>query len=323
MNTKQIQKFVMRYLEATDCHIIEKNPAYVTVKLSPEADKSLTNRTYYWSFIDRTGTPPETMSFKFVFDPEKLQAEEAAAEARKSAQNTTQEQGQSGSGGAPLPNTDTILGRYFGIVVPPPAGPGRITKDDVTYGSRRLEQLFQVVKAGGRFVQMFEEPGTASRAPFSSAYTSWLAVNYKIEFLCDMKRDELHSLGINLTTGELVPHFHETLLHKKLSPRFPVNGHIPRQQVTITRARTILEQHLEKWLKQTDHSWAASAHDRMMDELARVDNYYSELYEGSDEAAKPQVAAQWESRKQEMEWQYKPRVQVNAINCGIFHLRSE
>lgn len=47
MNSKQVHKYVNRYLEATDCSIIEKSPAHFTVKLSPEADRELTNRPYY------------------------------------------------------------------------------------------------------------------------------------------------------------------------------------------------------------------------------------------------------------------------------------
>ena len=60
----------MAYLEATECTVIEKSPEHVTVKLSPQADKMLTNRPYYWGFVERTGAPAETLSFNFVFDPE-------------------------------------------------------------------------------------------------------------------------------------------------------------------------------------------------------------------------------------------------------------
>lgn len=70
MKTDQIQTFVMRYLEAEQCDILEKHPAYVTVKLSPSADKELNYRPYYWSFVERTGVAPETMTCTFIFDPE-------------------------------------------------------------------------------------------------------------------------------------------------------------------------------------------------------------------------------------------------------------
>lgn len=72
MNIEEIQSLVLQYLEAMDCQILEKTPAYITVKLSAEADKDLTNRAYYWSFVERCGIEPETLTMKWVLDPAKL-----------------------------------------------------------------------------------------------------------------------------------------------------------------------------------------------------------------------------------------------------------
>lgn len=68
MDAQQVQRFVHTYLEATGCSVIERSPHHVTVKLSPEADKALTNRPYYWGYVERTGVPAQTMSFTFIFD---------------------------------------------------------------------------------------------------------------------------------------------------------------------------------------------------------------------------------------------------------------
>lgn len=57
MSPHEVQAYVLTYLEALDCQIMERSPAHVTVKLSPEADKALTNRPYYWGFVERTGAP--------------------------------------------------------------------------------------------------------------------------------------------------------------------------------------------------------------------------------------------------------------------------
>ena len=81
MTPQEVQQHFMAYLEATECTVIEKSPEHVTVKLSPQADKMLTNRPYYWGFVERTGAPAETLSFNFVFDPEKY--DERLAKARK------------------------------------------------------------------------------------------------------------------------------------------------------------------------------------------------------------------------------------------------
>lgn len=77
LTAQEVRKHVMDYLEATECSIIEASPLHVTVKLSPRADKMLTDRPYYWGFVERTGVDPETLSFTFVFDPEKYDSQAA------------------------------------------------------------------------------------------------------------------------------------------------------------------------------------------------------------------------------------------------------
>ncbi|MEF3310090.1 YqhG family protein [Paenibacillus sp. GYB004] len=331
MNTKQIQKFTLRYLEATGCHIIEKHPAYVTVKLSPEADKKLTNRPYYWGFVERTGAPPETMTFTFVFDPEKLQAETEAAKARQDASDAKAGAAPQtgpvvlGPSGQPLAGqagADSILGRYFGVTPSPGTfGPGRIPRDEVTYGSRRLMQLFDVVKTCGQTVQLFEDPGAALRGGAgSSGYASYLNINVKVELACDMKRDELHSFGVDLATGELTDHFYEKVAGRKLTPRLPPNVYIARPVITVARARTIVELHLEKMLKRYDHGWAADANDRLSDEFARVDRYYEDALKGLEEEPRMQAEEQWKRRREEIDWQYRPRIAVSVVSGGLFHL---
>jgi hypothetical protein len=303
----------MNYLEATGSQIIEKHPAYVTVKLSPAADKDLTNRPYYWGFVERTGTEPETMTFTFIFDPEKheeMKKQKASAQPSPPAPGL----GQPAEG-------DSILSRYFGFVPTPPAIQ-RVPSDVVTYGSRRLEQIFDVARNKGKYVCLYEDPAREQKqARAYMQYSTWLCVNWKVEFICDMKRDELHSLGINLASGEIVEQFHELLLNKKLTPRLPEHVHTPRRSYTLAKAVSMLEQLLEKKIKKYDHSWADEARERLTEELERIDSYYESLLKPiEDEEAKQKAEEQYNNRKAEIEWQYTPRVEVNAINCGIFHI---
>ena len=100
MNKEQIAHFCERYFTATGSHLIEKSPIHMKVKLSPDADRDLTGRSYYWNFVERTGAEAETMSFMFIFDPEAREKEKEADSAGKA---------QPGSSG------NSILGRYFGM----------------------------------------------------------------------------------------------------------------------------------------------------------------------------------------------------------------
>ncbi|WP_166245331.1 YqhG family protein [Paenibacillus turpanensis] len=316
MKTKQIQNYVMRYLEATECHVVEKTPAHVTVKLSPEADKDLTGRHYYWSFVERTGAEPQTMTFTFVFDPEKMKEQEAKQQQKKSPQSQT---------ASPAPATDakdSILGHYFGVSAPTTISTyGRIPRDELTYGSRRLEQIFGVAKSRGKFVQLYEHRKQSARGAAPSVpYTTWLGVNYKVELCCDMKRGEIHSLGINLMTGAIVDSFYEQMADRTLTPKLPVNTFLSRPSIPLTKAMVQLEEHLYKKLEPYDHKWAAEAQERLEDEQARIRSFYQELLQNADEETKPAVEQQFEQRLQEIEWQYKPRIEISAINCGVYHL---
>lgn len=74
MNQAWVRNYVEKYFTFHQCQVIEKAPSHTTFKLSVELDKDLTNRPYYWTFVERTGAEPETLTMTFIFDKEKLEA---------------------------------------------------------------------------------------------------------------------------------------------------------------------------------------------------------------------------------------------------------
>jgi hypothetical protein len=331
MNKRHIQTFVMRYLEAFGCNIIEKTPEYVTVKLSPEADKEMTGRSYYWSFVERTGAPAETMTFTFMFEPEssKELPKPAPIPISSAPPGGGIPQGAAGASnsapaaaGAPVNDNDnSILGRYFGFV--PTTVIARVPRDEVTFGSRRLEQLFNIVGTRGRFVQLFEVPFTLQNSPpMRRVYETWLNINYKVELACDMKRSEVHSIAIQLNNGEIRENFHKQLLTKNLTPSLPANVFILPHSLSLPKAVNALELVLERTISRYDHKWADQANERHLDEVLRIDSYYRSLIEGAELEQRKEIEAQYLNRRAEIDWQYKPRILVSVINCGLFHLNS-
>lgn len=315
MTREQIRDFVMTYLEATECQFLEKSPHHVTVKLSPRADRDLTNRPYYWGFIDRTGAEPETMSFSFIFDPEAHQAAEKAKAAQEQA-----------NAGQPMETAqeDTLLGRYFGAVRPLPVlGPGRIQREELAFGSPRLKQIFEAARKGGRYVYLFEEPGPRQRtALLPAAYEPWLGVCFKVEFCCDMKREELHFYGVSLQSGTVDESFQSRIAGKPLVPRLPENIHIEPTRLSLDAGRMALEQRLTERIQAYDDAWAREARERLSDELALIDAYYKDLIKDPEPERAQGATEQYEARREEIRWQYEPRIVVSALGCGIFHLRS-
>src|SRR5690606_29462378 len=98
----------------------------------------------------------------------------------------------------------------------------RILEEPVTFGSRRLSQIFQVTKSKGQFIELYEEPRQQIMPGLKrEPYTSWLNVNFKVELLCDMKRDELHSLAVCLSSGEIVSSFFQKAQALAFTPKLP------------------------------------------------------------------------------------------------------
>jgi hypothetical protein len=288
MNTKQVQKFVLSYLDSTGCHFIEKSPSRITVKLSPEADRMLTNRPYYWSFVDRTGSPPETLTYAWIFENPSL------------ADRT--------SSGSPMSYIMTET--------------GRIVQEEVYFGSRRLHQLFDAVRGSGRCVTLFEEPPRGRNDPLGSQpYTAWLGVNFKVGFQCDMKREELYGWGISLATGNIDDKFGDRLKDRKLSPRLPSNVHLLKNGISFRKGMSQLEHTMERKLKNTDFTWAEEAEQRRQDELTRIRQYYDSMLEVMvPSEQREELSNRFQQREAEIDWQYRPRVSLSVVNCGIFHL---
>ncbi len=355
LTAQEIRKHVMDYLEATECSIIEASPLHVTVKLSPRADRMLTDRPYYWGFVERTGVDPETLSFTFVFEPEKYDNLAAAAQAAPpsrplrpgnpaSAAGLAAGAGAAGmeaaadTGGAtaggppvsaappggPADPQDSILARFFGFVPAlPRIGPGMIRREDIIYGSKRLRQIWAAARDEGKCLQLFEDPGSRQKMTlFSAAYEPWLAVCYKVEMSCDLKREELHFIGVSLTSGRIIPDFEAKLASRELTPRLPENIHIQPSELTVADGAGRLEGYLTSKLALMDYNWAEEARERLRLELSIVDIYYEELLKEQDEEKRLAILEQYNRRRKETAWQYEPQIAVSAVTYGLFNLRS-
>ncbi|WP_410511769.1 YqhG family protein [Paenibacillus sp. BR2-3] len=314
LTLQQIRTQVMDYLEATECSIIEKSPYHVTVKLSPRADRMLTDRPYYWGFVERTGVDPETLSFTFVFDPEKYDALSAPA-------------GKAPPAGAPQADPQAgLLSRYFGVAPTVPwIGPGMIRREDIIYGSKRLRQIWTAARDEGKCLYLFEDPGTRQRTTlFSASYEPWLGVCYKVEMTCDLKCEQLNFIGISLSTGVIMDDFAAKLASGslQLTPRLPENVHIQPYAMSPSAGTDRLEAYLTSKLATLDYSWAEEARERLRLELAIIDVYYEDQLKEPEEDKRLAVEEQYSRRRNETVWQYEPKITVSAVTYGLFHLRS-
>lgn len=366
MDTEQVSRYVMSFLEATNCHILEKTPVYVTVKLSEQADRALTNRPYYWGFIDRTGAEAETMRFTFVFNPALMPEERAPVSyvtqpATAPTLSTDPDQANQEIDAALGP--DSALQRYFGVA---PAftggggGIGRIPKENVNFGSRRLDQLMFAAREHGQFICLFDQQGNLEgqdmkrQSKHSTAYEPWLLVNLKLEFACDLKREEIHSYGVSFVSGQVLNQFMERLNQRVLSPKLPSHVHTMTWRHTLDQAIALAEQTVRIQIKPYDMDWAIDASERLEEELDSLASYYEPLLQkkeldstsereqsrvvestaedkpitaltsedmtSTEQPSSMSIEEQYAMRQAELRWQFEPRIHAQLINTAIVYL---
>ncbi len=273
MNQEWVRDYLERYLEINNCQIIEKKPTHITAKLSTEIDKDLTNRPYYWTFVERTGAEPETLTMTYIFDREKL--------------------------------------------------PQEIRGEEISLGSPRFKQIFNSANKRGKAVRLYQQyQANMINQHHPKTLSPWLLVNYKVELICDKKKDLVISLGINLANGKLKENFFNPIRNTKLGPVLPANVLTERAFLTLREATIQLEEKILHVISIQDFSWVYDAYDRLHNELRQLDAYYMQSDNNFEREKKMgnNLIVEKEKRVEEIKWQYSPRIHVAPINFGIFYL---
>ena len=188
-----------------------------------------------------------------------------------------------------------------------------IAGEVVHYGSPRLNQLFQVTKELGSFVQMYEK--TMVQSGTQTILTPWVGVNYKITYSSDRTQETLYSLGINLMTGAIINGFQESISGLNLESSISPNTfHLP-YTIKPLRALERLDAVIENQIQHDDHTWAEEAKERLRKDLLVLEYFYR----GIEDEDRPEC---YESEKKAMEEQYETRIKVEIINGGLFYLKS-
>ncbi|SMO39014.1 YqhG family protein [Melghirimyces algeriensis] len=188
----------------------------------------------------------------------------------------------------------------------------------LSYGSPRFYQMLQSAQKHGRYVRLYEDSTIPARARSSSKpYDPWLGINYRVSFICDMKKDEILCLGIHLRSGELVENFYPQIRNRKWTSRLPAHRHILPPLMTVPEAVGELEYNLQGYIEQQDLSWVKNAKEQLNQELQQLDAYYPEEWRMSDE-----LHTEKKQRVQETIRQYHPKVEVEVVNAGLFYLDS-
>jgi len=176
------------------------------------------------------------------------------------------------------------------------------------FGAPRLHQIFQATKELGSYIRLFEHVKPhGGNVPLHP----WIGVNIIVSYQCDMKKDQLYSIGLHLVSGVLVENFQEKLENLDLTPKIPDLCFTMTPLIKPQSGLKRIEQFILQDIHNHDHTWADKARERWNKDLELLNHFYEDLEE------KPEC---YEVEKQALQELYEPQIHISIQNGGIFYL---
>lgn len=179
----------------------------------------------------------------------------------------------------------------------------------IHFGSPRLHQIFDAALKLAPYIRLYQNLPPQS----SSALEPWLAINAKISYKCDLKKDRICSIGLQLINGTLIDGFQDILDKLPLLPKMPDYCYTLSPLIRIGSGIKRIETFLESVLKSEPTGWADDAGKRWARDQELLDSFYEQ------QDPKPETYFQ---EKEAIREQYQPRILVQFINAGLFYLKS-
>ncbi|RYM06037.1 hypothetical protein EWH99_04065 [Sporolactobacillus sp. THM7-7] len=179
----------------------------------------------------------------------------------------------------------------------------------VHFGSPRLHQILDSTKDLAPFIRLYQNLPSDS----SPALEPWLGINYKISYQCDLKKDRICSVGLQLINGTLIDGFQEILQTLALTPKMPDYCYTLRPLVKTASGIGRIERFIESALKEEKTDWAQLAEKRWTRDRELLNAFYEQ------QNPKPESYFQ---ECEALKEQYEPRILVQYINAGLFYLQS-
>lgn len=178
-------------------------------------------------------------------------------------------------------------------------------------GSPRLHQIFQTAKKMASFLRLYEQ--IENKNTEYIPLVPWLVLNMKISYICDLKKDVLHSIGLQLITGQMCTNAIERIKTVKLSPKLPDFTFPLTPLIQPKSGLKRIKNYIYDMLEKENDNWAQQAIERWNKDLALLERFYEN--KEKNEA--------YYNEKEALRRQYEPKIKVEIINGGIFYLSKQ
>ncbi|MCF8563575.1 YqhG family protein [Alicyclobacillus tolerans] len=288
---RERMRFCDAYFEAVGSQTVYCADEYREYELPRDVDKELTDRPYYWLWVEQTGqTVPPTV-LRLAFSEEALNRENERLRAKALAEIEHQQ----------MSDIERMFFR-------PP------TAELVSMGSFRLEKIYASIMQRGRFACV--KPVTANESQY---IVPWLLYNVQISYRCDLMEQELVSIGVCLTNGQVVEHFYDMISRITMQPMDP-DEVTSRQNLNLDEAIKKAHRYLETKLASQSHDWAETAANRLEKEIRQVRTYYQSILPDLKDEEKSLVEAEQLRKERELTERTQPKIELESQQMALVGL---
>ncbi|WP_162880726.1 YqhG family protein [Paraliobacillus sediminis] len=178
----------------------------------------------------------------------------------------------------------------------------------IHFGSPRLQQIFRLVKDQGKSVRLYQQLAVQQQ----TALIPWLILNIKISYIGKQKREEIKSIGIHMINGAMLDNIMDTINQISWHNTIPDYCYNLSPLIRLKNSYQRVIHYLEKDLLEKQHDWALESWKFMQEEKKLLDYFYQ-----SDAADQ---LVHFEKESAAIEDLYQPRITIDIINGGVFHI---
>ncbi|WP_096188445.1 YqhG family protein [Evansella halocellulosilytica] len=187
------------------------------------------------------------------------------------------------------------------------SAPDDLKGESVHFGSPRLHQIFETAIDQGSHVLLYESVNVSKP---SVGLKPWLVMNTVVSYQCDRTKEKLHSIGLNLLTGEMITHFHSYVENKHFQEAIPNYCYTIHPIIKPLSGVERIKKQIMNSVNNEDYTWAVEASKRWRADEILLEKFYKD-YDG-----KPPT---YEMEKEALKLQYEPRITIQTINGGLFY----
>lgn len=292
----EMYHFCKRYFEAVEAAFLPSPKDTLRVKIAREIDKELTDRPFYWMWVDAMNENPPDTILNLHFH---------------TGSTDTHPPGQPSSPlEAETARTETPDAQ---------AAPGEERPELMSPGCRRLLRIYASARQRGMFGVAYE------RAKLLRPYVVFVV---KVSYISDRKRDFLESFAIDPEDYTLHADAMDRLSGVELDDHLPRGARISGIALDMDRIFRVLHAHIAARVRSDDHSWARDAKKRLEAELRALDEYYAKpAGQSPSKREAPEnedaLAAERELKRAELAWRMEPRIEVRPTQMALVYLAAD